>query len=893
MGRAIATTLILLAWWIACRAGQGAAIGSQLSSRPDSQPTRQTSLPSERQDLLGTGVLWQAMPSSVRAVEAVTFDRTGRAWFELEGNASLDETKSRVQQSALVKAPYVVGAKILLHDKKGRIWLQQGSTSLLLLGYDPGSGTWLERKPIAQGHFTGSAFESSQGILYFSDNLGVHVFDGREWTYQPLFELNLKHDLWHGDIQAFNPPKFIQDAQGRVFVWSEWGTWGWTGTVGVFVHDGHTWQHRFFEDYRIQLDANGKALPAGVREKADRNRLIYVVPLGGQRVLAQLTQGRSGILVTGDPDQPITKKALEDISLLSDDSYQVRQAAHERLAKLGSQIGPVIIEAIQGQKDVETAARLERLVEAFAPGMSTGFLGLTLYEFRTLGRDPEGKTWLWAKCDEVVNESIPLADRKDRAKGRILIITQQGTVEAVIPFQRAPNFAVFGTGRTWLACYEDGVYCLQGKKLSKISDDKMGIISWVWGEDKEGRLFLSNGYQAWAYHPDKPDLRKELKWSKYLEPSTTEMLQADSRGDLWVYWATCGVGLERSEKGRWQDTAPPAELVKHSGSYLLQPLRDGAMIFQVAPSDRLGLYDGREWTTYDSVRELVEKRYEDLARLIDNGLQGHDFYVKLRLDGKGRIWVVNWEQAAVYDGKAWVDLIQPMGGEQKKVTRIEALWPLPGKDAMLAYKGQWQQVWIEDGKIRCEPRKDIEPFTTDMVTRSSLWMDKQGRLFIPQRTGYCVLVDKTGAQSLKHAGWARFADSSNRIYLVDPWQRILTVMDGQGRSTSMPVEGLSAMSFFGEDAQGNIWVTTHRGLLQLTVSQKQQSLTLRPVVVYEKNAPVGECNGMWIDSHQNLWWVGRDSNPNHPSLYKIELPSKAGTQPASVPAEAGSGPIPR
>jgi hypothetical protein len=72
---------------------------------------------------------------------------------------------------------------------------------------------------------------------------------------------------------------------------------------------------------------------------------------------------------------------------------------------------------------------------------------------------------------------------------------------------------VAGNERVWLSCYENGVFGQQDKDISRITDEGQciqGIISWVWGEDALGRVFLSNGSQTWAYHAGKPDVRKAL-----------------------------------------------------------------------------------------------------------------------------------------------------------------------------------------------------------------------------------------------------------------------------------------------------------------------------------------------------------------------------------------------
>ena len=83
----------------------------------------------ERPDLLPQKVRWQAMPADVLRV---TVDAGGRAWFEVApaGPASVEppppsvkQVQAAVEGVAALPAPWLTGARIVLHDARGRIWL--------------------------------------------------------------------------------------------------------------------------------------------------------------------------------------------------------------------------------------------------------------------------------------------------------------------------------------------------------------------------------------------------------------------------------------------------------------------------------------------------------------------------------------------------------------------------------------------------------------------------------------------------------------------------------------------------------------------------------------------------------------------------------------------------
>ncbi len=890
----LVNTVSLPAAAVVCLMVSFAVAGSQPAERPcpwlaapSTQPASRIQTSDERQDLLARGVLWQTLPSDVHAI---TIDRTGRAWFDLAGKASIEQIKARVERSASLRAPYVVGAKIVLHDSRGWVWLVPYDGRSVLLGYDPATRKWIKRAGSARPHGCAGVamfnldslpLASSKGIAYFADEFGVHVFDGEDWSYQPLYELNIKHGLWHdSSMKYFNPLRLVQDSEGKVMAWSEWGMYGRTGTVGAFVHDGHKWRQCFIEDYKGQLDANGRALPDAERQGTDRNRLRYIAPLDGNWALVQASRWPAAILRTSERDANALQAAARDISLLGSAKYRVRRDAHDRLAELGNLVEPQLREALKSRNS-EVLTRLKVLLDDLKSPGGAIVGDLRVYSFRVLGQDRRGNLWLYAQCGKASDLSVQGDEARHKIPGRLLTITPEGALQDVPGrVEYAPNFMVAGDRRVWVSCYEKGVFCLDGETVTRITGESQciqGNIGRMWGEDAQGRIFLGNGFQTWAYHVGKPDVRKGLPVN--LDSNQlmyAGMLQMDSKGGLW--------GLFSNELKRggdpWRNTDAPKDVMKGSGGYWLLPLRNGAMALQLRQGQRACFFDGQRWSTHNGIKHLVESRYQDLARLIDNSRRGYDYYAKLRVDAKGRVWMVNWEKAAVFDGETWTDLVAPM--KEHKIEyrhRIEVLLPLPGKDAMLAYIHGWYEVSLEGGKVQFQARLDLDGDSVSRSDRTDLWMDRLGRLFIPrERGGYTVLGEK-GIHKFEHRGNPRFADRCNRVYLADGYRRVLTVIGPAGRSAAAHVEGLPEEAFICEDTRGFIWVSTRRGLVQFAVDNSPRGLALRQVALYEKGIPAARCYGMWIDSRQNLWWLGRGSD--NCLLYRIELP-----RPATRPAQA-------
>jgi hypothetical protein len=178
--------------------------------------------PITRSDLIPKSVYWQVLPSDVHDVK---IDRTGRAWFELEGSSSVADVKRQIESATREPAPFVRGAHLLLFDSAGRIWICPSPTTLL--AYEPQTGTWIERELPRQTstggvvvNFCGPAVEDKTGNIFVADRLGCHVFDHGKWSYQPFYELNFRNGNFFGDPHQFYVPSMVADDRGRVFAWT-------------------------------------------------------------------------------------------------------------------------------------------------------------------------------------------------------------------------------------------------------------------------------------------------------------------------------------------------------------------------------------------------------------------------------------------------------------------------------------------------------------------------------------------------------------------------------------------------------------------------------------------------------------------------------------------------
>ena len=110
-----------------------------------------------------------------------------------------DQFKRKVEEIAAGKQGLIPG-EILLIDCDDRVWMVR-SPSDGLYGFDLRQHRWIEHKDLLAGkppenqqdegmvpEIGGDAYQSSSGLLFFGDRMGVHVFDGKTWHFQELYQ---------------------------------------------------------------------------------------------------------------------------------------------------------------------------------------------------------------------------------------------------------------------------------------------------------------------------------------------------------------------------------------------------------------------------------------------------------------------------------------------------------------------------------------------------------------------------------------------------------------------------------------------------------------------------------------------------------------------------------
>ena len=807
---------------------------------------------------------WQTMPSVVKDVKV---DHDGRAWFELREYADLEQCKRQIERSVSLERPWVAGAKLVLFDRSGRIWLLPRTDGRLLLGYDPKSKEWLQRrieKPADTKHysdtFSDRAWQSHTGQLYFASRHGVHVLDEGEWSFKSLFQDNVAESKYYGNTKVFADPEFAQDADGKVFLWARWGKYGWTGTLGYFTHDGETWQH--------------------VRQASGREieRLSSVVPLANGALLVCPKADEAFLTSQANNELAIQKKVAADIKLLGDSSFAEREAATKRLVSVIT----VAIKQVRREVELATApevkARLALLIRNFEQDVKAPKVdGHILSNARHFCSDDQGRAWIWA--------SSAVTPSGQRVRDSFVILDPEGGIEIAPSGTKGwyPNSTLLGrNGLVYFARYRKGCVAFEGERCIAITDANQTSYRYILGEDERGRIYLSDERSIAVYQPKLPDLRASLPTTIYSVVHGDTSVCQDDQGKMWAKL----VGDDKPflsvfESGVWCDVKPPGNDKAFDRFVVLLPLSQGGLIALPSTSGPACLYDGSDWRQYKNLRTLVEEEYELLSKRIDNRRFGRDFYAKLRTDDRGRVWVVESTKCAVFDGRRWLDVDTEIEKINSKFHQFKHCLPVSGGKRMLVSNSSRKRdanflVGVEDGKVLVERSKSLgsREIDSDYVTRSGLWLDRRGRVLLPVNNDTSMVLKSVNEppETLADTGFPRFQDRAGGVWYLNSKAKRLVVVLPNGKRQSIIDDGFHATTSIVEDRAGSFWIGTSQGLLQVK-RQSEDADGLHIVRHFEKDVPRGSCLGMFVDD-ENLWFYGPGPAQAY-RLYRVVLPKQS------------------
>ncbi|HEY8751197.1 MAG TPA: hypothetical protein VIM11_24650 [Tepidisphaeraceae bacterium] len=801
---------------------------------------------SPRADLLMRQVYWQVLPSDVRGVK---IDPAGRPWFEVDGTVSIEQVKAQVERGMGMDAPWVKSAHVLLFDRAGRIWLTVGPD--ILLGYDPKTKLWIERVGISSspgGHvdpaahgICGPAIEDSAGRVYFGDRSGCHVFDHGAWSYQPFYAVNAQKGIYFGESHQFYIPNFVQDERGRIFAWTAWGPDGCTGTLGLWVHEGGQW-------HQTLMDMGDRP-----------GRISAIVPLRDGKVLICPEIGHVAVARVDFDDKTNLGQLQLDIGVLGSRDFRARRDAEHRILQLGPHVLGDLRGAMAGAASPEQRNRLERTIMLLEqPPQQPKINDFALANARLAGHDSHGDAVLWA-------DTVGPDGRGGRTAAWIVTATAQ-VIPAPEPVTDwAPHSMLTDhAGRLFLARYQKGLGVIDHNQVTHLSDETDIPFDEILGQDRDGRVYVRNRWHVAALNLDVADTRRTLPVTIFELSASRAAACADSKGRIVAKLA----GAEHQflsvfRNGKFGDVAVPAGSAWVSDVSYLQPMHDGSLVAQEQPGGDVFYFDGSAWTVHRSFRALVEKRYTDLVRQIDNSHTGVDTYASLRIDSRKNVWCMQWDHVDVYDGKQWqtYSIIGERGTAPRPI-----LYCLPlARDGRVVLSDGVQTMVAELGSdgVKATPLAGVR-IAGSPTAGGGVRVDGEGRVWLPRSDDSSTLVENREVKVIANTGIPRLEDAGGRVWFVNLAKRELVVFDQNGMLASATEDALSEDSTVVEEKSGSYWVNTRSGLRHFQTDARGK-LTVEGDY-YEKGLPKGACNGMWVDGERALWFSGSGR------LYRVELP---------------------
>lgn len=799
----------------------------------------------ERTDLAPQRARWQTYP---RDIQSVVFDRSNRAWFLVNGIVPTAQIKRDVEQARQLRVPWLPSGRVMLFDSAGRIWLCTPDN--FALGYDPAAGTWIERPgmptpghalPTISHFLCGPGVEDAKGRIYIADMSGCHVFDHGTWTYQSFCDADAEY--------TGTRPALALDDRGRVYGWIA-SNGGPGGTPGFWLHDDSGWR-----------------LVSGPQDPQLKGTWISsVIPLPGDRAVVCPPHGPAAIVkLPGEPPAQGQTELQRDIQLLSDSDNQVRRHAQTRIIERGPAVLPAVKSALSTTASPEGRARLGQIIDLLqADAGKGGVNGYALGGVRAWGRDPQGNVYVSASA-AVTPEGSKLAYSHwtISSAGRVTLTPKP--IADWTPSSILPD----GSGGLFLQHYIHGLAHFQNGKLTRLTEDSDPGTEGLLGRDRGGRIYIKmlNG-SVRGLDLNAVDVRRALAVTAYPQPQGTRAVCQDTAGRIVAKLeGMTHPFLSVWENGVWKDLPVPGggEAVRDFIS--LRALPKGAILAPEKWSERVFYFDGKTWSVHPTMRDLVERRGDQLVSLLDpRGFRGEPGIV-LRVDARKNIWCLSYDHVDVRVGNRWLTWT---GFQPPAYRPIAYCLPVFGGELMFLGNGsQGVMARVKDGAVRVI---DYPALSAGQLPSFDMQLDVQvdagGRVLVRKSDDAAYILDGEHLTTVEDTGRPRFQDSSGRLWFVNSAKRQFVLLGPATARVKWVEPEISAETTVVEDRTGSYWINTQRGLLHLR--QRAAGKAPEPEGTYfERSVPHTSCAGMWVDHARHLWLASGAGR-----LYRIQLPAE-------------------
>ncbi|MEX0777177.1 MAG: hypothetical protein WD042_15845 [Phycisphaeraceae bacterium] len=691
-------------------------------------------------DLQATQV--QTLPTWVAQV---TVGPDGRLWCQANYAAAgtikkitLQQTKVQIASEFVATAPRLLRPRVQLFEAGGRIWFSSYASDFnrdthWLLGYD--GKQWIEHELSPGQHAMGIAQNTArdnesacnlylQERCWFASPGGVTCYDGTSFTYQ---QVQPGDQPGHRAVLLLAEP----DSKGLVAVsrGPKPAVWRWRD--GTWSRIDISW--RKIAVNKLHIDKDGKA-PAGWEKTVDSETQIHSAAVFGGGVWISDGYVMHFAAFVQQSDTATVAQLVKD---LGDDSFAVRETAHEKLRFRGPAIMPQLSAALRQTTDPEVKWRLKDLTKTQV-STTQDLYDLGSYQLRgirQLLQDATGNVL-------IVIESVQQKG-KDLGGG-VVILNHEGKFHFVpgkdlgdgwTPTYHMQGYAIdISPTQVWFHQGAPGdPACLldvgTGQVLQRF--DEASVVR-LFAARQDGTLFAKSSPSAATIFAFQPAAQKG-------QSNTAEPLRLQIRDNRAFDIAADGAVYALDRSGRalqlagaaWQ---PVPELTQHTFASISAG-RDGVLVCMDL-HQQYWLREGKTVARAADQRTLVQQQ----STVLRKAFAGRSPYSmigrtqvgmvewsvpRILADNAGNLWVERyppgWKESRleVWTGRQWIDVHQAAMQAGSNET-LQAVLPLEDdsgvyvSDAQQSASGKSFYARIDRDQLILAPA----PAST---SRESLW----------------------------------------------------------------------------------------------------------------------------------------------------------------------------
>lgn len=792
-------------------------------------------------------VRWQPLPQQVKQVFVGPDQRVWHVmslpttpWSQSPPGERADRTvvKRLIEREFARPAPQLWWARPALFEKAGRVWFIT-SDGQHLLGYSGVPGNWLERSLAADRVFAGTApghgrFDYAgcnlalDGRCFFPDTDGVHTFDGKAWSYDPLAPADARVDRsQRAGLRGV--PILLPEPDGRGIV--------------AFTHDAQ-------EPFWLYRDGKWNRWPV---PPLTHWRFAQVA-IDGHRLYFRTGQAMGSYPLPRSLEAPADLNRL--IQQLGDRERTLREQATDKLVEKGEPVRAAIEQSILKSTDEEILARLRlvlaRLNRAALKPAAGESADYPIGEYalrRVMGFHGEVDGTMFFSAGGISRNGAELGE------GVVVVPPpgKPGQIKVIAGDAMGMSFFRYAGGPIgYLPASQIWTAGLDGFPPAKRLDLKNGAVqtlpdvnfSYLHALKEDGTVFAAaqapSSYRRpqspiMVFRPDLPDERTIVRAASARIGSIDFCVASD--GSVWC--VDPGANLIRFDGREWrtmhslpanytavQFVAGEERMVFMSARPLQGP--GGGMLYV--------LFKGERCVEFSSLQKLVEEKAPEIRRGFSatrrpRGGREAPFVA----DKQGNIWMNDRENPRVYVNGAWIDIAPAIreARDQRFASRV-----MPDRISgfgdgtrvflnEFANRQQGFVLSVNNGRVEAQL---VLPVTRDHFLNGRVTHDGENAIWArvdryspPDADGNRTsehITRRLNAQGVeempRELGSPCFADDLGRIWLRDlPPRSDLLRIWSQGKTTELTIPGAADSIALAAAGPNSLYAWTSQGVMRL------------------------------------------------------------------------------